>query len=247
MMLPQISNNVGKSKSEIVSMRGINWSDQLQDGDMRDSLNLSARRYPYITTRRAREKQKKTADAYYSGGTALTAWGKLVAVEGTNLLYDGEVVGQVTAGEKQFAVVNTKMVIWPDKVYLDMNTKSVKPLGDSMTGSGAVFTTSTMKVTGWGDLTQHFKQGDAVTLSGCTTETANNKDFVIKGVSADTITVTDNTFTEATEASTSIKIQRKIPDMDFICESENRLWGCSNSAQTIYASSMGDPTNFYVY
>lgn len=58
MMLPQISNNVGKSKSEIVSMRGINWSDQLQDGDMRDSLNLSARRYPYITTRRAREKQK---------------------------------------------------------------------------------------------------------------------------------------------------------------------------------------------
>ena len=35
--------------------------------------------------------------------------------------------------------------------------------------------------------------------------------------------------------------------MDFICESENRLWGCSNSAQTIYASSMGDPTNFYVY
>ena len=75
MMLPQISNNVGKSKSEIVSMRGINWSDQLQDGDMRDSLNLSARRYPYITTRRAREKQKKTADAYYSGGTALTAWG----------------------------------------------------------------------------------------------------------------------------------------------------------------------------
>ena len=148
MMLPQISNNVGKSKSEIVSMRGINWSDQLQDGDMRDSLNLSARRYPYITTRRAREKQKKTADSYYSGGTALTAWGKLVAVEGTNLLYDGEVVGQVTAGEKQFAVVNTKMVIWPDKVYLDMNTKSVKPLGDSVTGSGAVFTTSTMKVTG---------------------------------------------------------------------------------------------------
>lgn len=247
MMLPQISNNVGKSKSEIVSMRGINWSDQLQDGDMRDSLNLSARRYPYITTRRAREKQKKTADSYYSGGTALTAWGKLVAVEGTNLLYDGEVVGQVTAGEKQFAVVNTKMVIWPDKVYLDMNTKSVKPLGDSTTGSGAVFTTSTMKVTGWGDLTQHFKQGDAVTLSGCTTEAANNKDFVIKGVSADTITVTDNTFTEATEASTSIKIERKIPDMDFICESENRLWGCSNSAQTIYASSMGDPTNFYVY
>ena len=44
-------------------------------------------------------------------------------------MYDGQVVGQVTAGEKQFAVVNTKMVIWPDKVYLDMTDKKVKPLG----------------------------------------------------------------------------------------------------------------------
>ena len=247
MMLPQISNNVGKSKSEIVSMRGINWSDQRQGGDMLDSLNLSARRYPYITTRRAREKQKKTADAYYSGGTALTAWGKLVAVEGTNLLYDGEVVGQVTAGEKQFAVVNTKMVIWPDKVYLDMKTRTVKPLAATVTGSKAVFTTSTMKVTDWGDLTEQFAAGDAITLSGCTTEAKNNKDIVIKSLTADTITVQDKVFTAATEESTAIKLERKVPDMDFICESENRLWGCSNEAQTIYASSMGDPTNFNVF
>ena len=58
MMLPQISNNVGKSKSEIVSMRGINWSDQLQDGDMRDSLNLSARRYPSRLAEPGRSRKK---------------------------------------------------------------------------------------------------------------------------------------------------------------------------------------------
>ena len=247
MMLPQISNNVGKSKSEIVTMRGINWSDQLQDGDLRDSVNLSARRYPYLTTRHGRAKQKKNDTDYYAGGTALTAWGKLVAVEGTNLLYDGAVVGTVTAGAKQFAVVNTKMVIWPDKVYLDMKTRTVKPLAATVTGSKAVFTTSTMKVTGWGDLTESLAAGDAITLSGCTTETANNKDIVIKSLTADTITVQDKVFTAATEESTAIKLERKVPDMDYICESENRLWGCSNEAQTIYASSMGDPTNFNVF
>lgn len=247
MNLPRLKTTNSATKAEIVSMRGINYSDQIQDGDLRDSLNLSARRYPYITTRRARVQQKKNETDYYSGCTGLAAWGKLVAVEGTNLLYDGEVVGQVTAGEKQFAVVNTKMVIWPDKVYLDMSSRQVKPLGAELTGSKATFTTNSMKVSGWTDLTTLFKAGDAITISGCTTKTDNNKDIVIKSLTADTITVTNNTFVEATEASTAIRLERKIPDMDFICESENRLWGCSSEKQTIYASSLGDPTNFFVY
>ena len=36
MKLPQISYDVGKSQSEIVAMRGINYSDQIQDGDLRE-------------------------------------------------------------------------------------------------------------------------------------------------------------------------------------------------------------------
>lgn len=246
MRLPKIPYHVSKSRSEIVAMRGINYSDQVQDGDLRHSLNLSARRYPYITTRRAREKQKKNTTDSYTGATALTAWGKLVVVEGTNLLYDGQVVGQVTAGEKQFAVVNTKMVIWPDKVYLDMTTQTVKPLAGTITGSHAAFTNNSMKVTGWDDLTQHFQVADTITISGCTTNTANNKDVVIAAITADTITVADNTFTAASESSTAIKLERKIPDMDFICERENRLWGCSIDAQTIYSSALGDPGRFFV-
>lgn len=242
MKLPALASTRNPYKAEMVAMRGINYSDQIQDGDLRDSLNLSARRYPYITARRARAKQ-----SVYSGATAMTAWGKLVVVQGTDLLYDGEVVGKVSEGEKQFAVVNTKMVIWPDKVYLDMASREVKSLGAKVTGSQATFTANSMKVSGWTDLTTLFKAGDGLTLSGCTTNTENNKDFVIRTVTADTITVSEGTFKAASEASTTITLERKIPDMDFICESENRLWGCSNDAQTIYASSLGDPTNFYVY
>lgn len=242
MRIPELPYNMIPNKMEIVQMRGINWSDNLRDGDLRDSLNLSARRWPYITTRKGRVKQ--TA---YQNVTALTAWDKLVAVQGTSLLYDGRVVGTVTAGKKQFAVVNTKMVIWPDKVYLDITSRSVKPLAASLTGSKATFTKNKMTVAGWTNLTTKFKAGDGITISGCTTKTENNKDIVIKSVTATEITVADNTFTEATEASTAIKLERKIPDLDFICESENRLWGCDNTTQTIYASALGDPTNFFVY
>ena len=181
----------------------------------------------------------------YEGVTALTAWGKLVAVRGTELLFDGEPVGTVTEGEKQFAVVNTKMVIWPDKVYLDMGTKEIKPLAQKVTSTGATFTASTIKPNGI-DLTTKFAVGDAITISGCTAQASNNKDAIIRALSADTITVADNSLTAATETA-EITIERKIPDLDFICESENRLWGCSSKDQTLHASALGDPTNFYVY
>lgn len=242
MRLPELPYALRPNKIETVQMRGINWSDKLADGDLRDSLNLSARRWPYITTRKGRVKQ--TA---YQNATALTSWDKLVAVQGTSLLYDGQVVGTVTAGKKQFAVVNTKMVIWPDKVYLDIKDQQVKPLAAELAGSKATFATNKITVNGWADLTTKFKAGDGITISGCTTKPENNKSVVIKSVTPTEITVADNTFTAGAEASTSIKLERKIPNLDFICESENRLWGCDSDTQTIYASALGDPTNFYVY
>lgn len=36
-----------------------------------------------------------------------------------------------------------------------------------------------------------------------------------------------------------------IPDLDYICECDNRLWGCKGD--TIYASALGDPTRFYEF
>lgn len=240
MYLAKIPYNISKTKSEIVAMRGINWADTIQDGDLLDSLNLSARRYPYIATRRGRMKMEG-----YENVTALTAWGKLVAVKGTELLFDGEVVGTISEGEKQFAVVNTKMVIWPDKVYLDIGTKEIKPLSEKITSNGATFSTSSVTVSGV-DLTKSFVVGDSITISGCTAQESNNKDAIIKALTETTITVSDNAFTAATETA-EITVERRIPNLDYICESENRLWGCSSEDQTIYASALGDPTNFYVY
>lgn len=239
-MLPYLKTATSTVKKQLVTFRGINWSEQAQDGELAESRNLSTRRWPCLAARRGRAKQ-----AAYSNCTALTARGELVAVQGTNLLLDGEVVGTVTAGEKQFAVVNTKMVIWPDKVYLDLTDNTVKPLGAAESGTGGTFTTDTLTVSGWADLTAKFKAGDTVTVSGCT-ETENNKDVLIKAVTADSITVDSDVFAEGTETA-QLTLERKIPDLDYICESENRLWGCSSTEQTIYASALGDPTNFFNY
>ena len=243
MKLPNMKYTESAAKREVVALRGINYSDSQQDGDLTACENLSARRYPYLSTRRPREKQ--TAQSGTST-TALTAWGKLVAVQGTSLTCDGKTVGTVTAGAKQFAVVNTKLVIWPDKVYLDLTSQEVKPLGAAASGTGGTFTANSLSVSWEADLTTLFQAGDCVSISGCTSAAGNNLDVVLTAVEKGKLTVASNTFTSATETGT-LTIERKIPDLDYICESENRLWGVNNEKQTIYASAMGDPRNFFTY
>lgn len=36
-----------------------------------------------------------------------------------------------------------------------------------------------------------------------------------------------------------------VPDMDYICSLNNRLFGCSTRLRTVYGSALGDPTDFY--
>lgn len=57
------------------------------------------------------------------------------------------------------------------------------------------------------------------------------------------VTVSTNTVSE-TVTKSNVSMERKIPDMDFVAELDNRLWGCSNENHEIYASKPGDPFNF---
>ena len=92
-----------------------------------------------------------------------------------------------------------------------------------------------------------FKKGDAVTITGCS-ENGNNKEegseVIIRSATSDTLTFDDNAFTETTEKG-EITIKRSVPDLDFICESNYRLWGTHGNS--IYSSKFSDPFNFKVF
>lgn len=88
----------------------------------------------------------------------------------------------------------------------------------------------------------NFNQYDCVTITGSEDERFNT-DFIIWAKSDDYIIVIgilDQVLTQ----TTSIKVERRIPDMAFLCESENRVWGCSKDGHEIYASKLGDPFNW---
>ena len=107
--------------------------------------------------------------------------------------------------------------------------------------------------------TYHFDEGGQFTLPSDLSEgdtltwNGTSIDAVISGVSS-TIPVTAGTDGEALvfadipvdyiEAG-SISIVREVPDLDYVCVNENRLWGCKGD--TIYASALGDPFNFNVF
>ena len=243
MPLPVLPRAVGKYEAEAVALRGINYADDVTPGDLLESENLSTRRWPVIAARCAREKQTD-----WAGVTALGAWEGLVAVRGTDLVYNGAVVGAVAPGEKQFAVVNTKLVIWPDRRYLDMEAMVIRPLEAEVTGTGAAFTGDTVTFTGedWTLMSESFKAGDTVELRGCERCPENNKFFTVRAVGNFALTADADTFAEGTESG-ELTVAREVPDMDFICASENRLWGCSNAARSVYASALGDPTNFNTF
>ena len=372
MKLPKLPQTRARSKAQIIAFGGVNLTEGVTPGELCDSEGLTATRYPALSVRSPR-----AVEGSYVEPTGVYAKDKLCVLDGSDFYYGGQKVGVLLPGEKQFATVNTKLCIWPDKRYLDTsNPSSLKwgyidasvtavagtvtfttskitlaahPVVDEITftaytevgktGSDRVkayntapFNSSTNRWTTTGaatyrvkmapkltkshvlipykdasgkykievrptvddveagvndfvqplntdgvyghwtgneydtsgpsgyitscivtlyngkvqneNLTQFFKVGDVVKITGCTSITANNKQATVRGVTSTSITFDANTFTEGSEAA-GITIARPMPDIHYICEHENRLWGVGGDA--IYASALGDPTNFNVF
>lgn len=106
--------------------------------------------------------------------------------------------------------------------------------------------TSYVKISGT-NIGKNFNKLDVVKISGVTGTYANtfNVDMCIWDKADDYIVVT--AIINAQFTNTGITIKKEVPDMDFICEHGNRLWGCNSDKHEIYASKLGDPTNFKSY
>lgn len=87
-----------------------------------------------------------------------------------------------------------------------------------------------------------FKAYDAVTISGATDSNMNG-DFILYGCTDDFIVITGIVDKAGTDTA-AITIKRTVPDMDFVCEHNNRIWGCNSEKHEIYACKLGDPANW---
>lgn len=257
MAFPKVPYRVGAKSNVVVTLRGINYSDSYAEGALADSKNITAVRFPYFTTKAAREERTDLM-----GATSITSWNFLSYVMDNHFYYTKNGLDYIDCGEvsedpKQYAMLYKKLVVWPDKKYLstDDPEEGLIDMGASCSGTGAVIDHyvdsenieyERITVSGWDvDLDDVFSVRDSINISGFSTDT-NNGYHQIEQITATTMLFAADTMTAETAAGT-ISLSRDIPDMDFICESGNRLWGCSNSSQTIYCSRLDDPLNFYDY
>lgn len=67
--------------------------------------------------------------------------------------------------------------------------------------------------------------------------------IILESAAFQNLLVAGNTTATITELS----IKRTVPDLDYILESNNRLWGVSDEDNTIYACKLGDPKNWQYY
>jgi len=239
----------------IVVFKGINFQPVIGEGEFSDMTNLSARNYPCLSPRAQRTVHVDSV----SDMTSFIACGsKMAWVRSNTFYYDGASKGALKAefaeATRQLVVFQDRIIIWPDKMYYDITDNVLGNLAVSISKTGLVFSASELDanlgnsvkyatITSSTSLTG-LNAGDSIQVSGCTISASNNKYAVIDHISADgkDLYFAENTFGAATETS-SVTISRPVPDMDYICVANNRLWGCK--ATTIYGSKLGSAENWY--
>lgn len=124
MHLPYLRSRKQKTEKQTIAFRGVNYGEGSQDGQLENSRNVTSERFPCLSPRagRSREGEHESATAvYYFRGMRFV-------VDGNKLTADGAEIGTVSPGKKQFATVNNKLVVFPDKIQYDAETAEVRSL-----------------------------------------------------------------------------------------------------------------------
>ena len=160
----------------------------------------------------------------------------------------------------------------PDKPYSAENTLEVY---SETSGNWTVIPLDYCLVTAEG-IGAEFRVWDTVTLTGTGAEQAGqwaglDGDRIVYGVTETTLRLRadpggehfygrlvhngssavwvsmDGTQREEYFPAEGVKAERRVPDLEYLTECDNRVWGCSSSENVIYACKLGDPTNWFSY
>ena len=254
MKLPSMKYSDGIVKGKQIKFGGMNHSRGAGDGELWDMRNLTSDHYPLLATRAPRLKYRTLTAP---GG--LFSWDGLCWVDGTSFYFRGEEKGKVAEGEKTFASMGAYVIIFPDKCYYNVDTGEFGSMEAKWTGNELTFGDGLLygeaaeanaiecEGVNWAD---YFNTGDAVTIAGCTTNPGNNMSIIIRAIDGDKLYFYEHSFTLGADGAAytengDMTITRSVPDLKYMCENENRLWGCTDT--TIYASKLGDIFNWNVY
>lgn len=287
--LPELKAVNAPLQKQIINFEGYNVSPVIGDGEMRDMLNLSSNMFPNLSQRGPRglytiggfemaypnpetmivkngalavicKKSVPVDDknAYFFYGYTQDENGKYSPTPYPDVAIDPE-------ADHKMVAINTRICIWPEKIWFNVNTGETGSMGAEYRSNAATQaapiiitndTTSycTVQVTGETSLASLFRKDDALDILF---ERPNIGTYsysaILQDVTADTLTFIGDSFLSMMGTDTEIRMTaggkvsvfRTAPDLDFVMESNNRLWGCHDNA--ICCCKLGDPTNWHFY
>ncbi len=296
MYKPQLSG-LNSIREMISAFKGYENNPVIDENSFFYTENTSADLYPVLSPRNKRAFFNVSGERLHG----LFSKTKISYINNGILYYGGEVVEGLffpdISEERKFVSMGARLVIFPDKVYVNTNDLSdygyleAEFIGNNATlsfckGDGDLYEGYVVSATApeeasdgdlWLDTStdphslnqysetmnmwlplaetyikvtcpgigKNFKEFDGVRFQGLG-EWGLDTTHIIRHCGDDYIVITgiiDNTVTVESDFS----VKREVPNMDFICENGNRIWGCCSEKNEIYASRLGDPTNFNVY
>lgn len=111
--------------------KGLHKRDGAPEGAFLEVSGVTTADYPSMKTRppRARIGEWENATDVYETD------GHLIVIDDNKLYYDGTFLSNVGGTKKQFAEINRKLVIWPDKIYINLNTGELGNIEANVSGS----------------------------------------------------------------------------------------------------------------
>ena len=255
-MLPDIPYKDGAARIPVMQFGGLERREAGGNGTICDMLNLTGADAPVLSSR----PKRKTAATLTNPRGIYGCGTQLFYVEADRLYkdgapYDGSMPGAAN-DERVFATMGNRLLVWPDKRLYQTDGTSQSQLGtytnrvcyfEDGTYAGEPAEKNTIRAKDSTHRWTNFKVGDAVMIT-CNTIPANNKTAIIREIDNDKLRFYENTFTTNSTVGgggNQVNIERVIPDLDFICVNDNRVWGCKGD--TICCCKLGDPTNWNVF
>ena len=90
-----------------------------------------------------------------------------------------------------------------------------------------------------------FNQYDGIKISNSVVSALNGAN-IIQAKGTDYIVVT-GLLDEMDTQTSVLNVVREVPDMDFLTEHNNRVWGCSSAKHEVYCCKLGDPYNWNAF
>lgn len=234
--------------SVITTFGGRIHTESVPWGSFYETKNLSCIDYPVLSNRKPRglyrqEALTKPHGLFWKDG--------LMWADGTSLYFNGKRIGDCTDTDKQFCANGAYIVIFPDKIMYSTEKDTIEKMENEWTGTVSFTSSSIVFPSGVTPSKLGFDQYDGIKITGSAYEQNNTTPIVYEIRDADfqlaetaesdervnSFYCTKDIFKE--ESNVTVTLKREVPDLEYICENDNRLWGCRG--HEIFASALGAP------